>query len=311
LAFAQRLEFPVGSRWNYSNTGYALLGFIVRRASGKFYGDVLAGRVFKPLGMTSTRVIAEADIVPNRAAGYQLVGGEIKNQDWVAPQLNTTADGSLYFSLRDLIAWEAAVRRRALLKPESWAQILAPVRLNSGKSYPYGFGWSIAERGGQPLHSHGGAWQGFKTQLSRFIGDDLTVIVLANLAQADPARFADGIAATLHPKLAIALPAPIVDREPQVAAKLHRILDATREGTLAPADFAYVRAGFFPAAAKFYADLLTRLGRPARTVLVERREIGDDRVYVYELTFSDRTYLARLGLAPDDRVSLFALSEKR
>ena len=71
LAFQQTLEFPAGARWNYSNTGYALLGFIVRKASGQFYGDVLAERVFKPLGMTTARVISEADIVPNRAAGYR------------------------------------------------------------------------------------------------------------------------------------------------------------------------------------------------------------------------------------------------
>ena len=105
-------------------------------------------RVFGPLGMTTTPIITEANSVPNRAAGYQLADGKLKNQDWVAPQLNTTADGSLYFSMRDLVLWEAAVKRRAVLKPESWEQILTPVRLNSGKSYPYGFGWVIEERGG-------------------------------------------------------------------------------------------------------------------------------------------------------------------
>jgi N-acyl-D-amino-acid deacylase len=311
LAYEQKLEFPAGSRWNYSNTGYALLGFIVGKVAGKHYGDVLAERVFKPIGMSSTRVITEADIVPNRAAGYRLVEGQLKNQEWVAPQLNTTADGSLYFSLRDLLAWDAAVKRRAILKPESWELILTPVRLNSGKNYPYGFGWSVDERGGQPMQSHGGSWQGFKTQYSRFLGDDLSIIVLANAAQADPGRIADGIAAILNPRLAIAVPTPIADREPQVAAKLHRLLDTIREGKLTPADFAYVRAGFFPGAADFYSQQLKRLGKPTKTVLVERREIGDDRVYLYELTFGDRVYYTRLGLAPDDRVSSFSLREKR
>src|SRR5207244_4067380 len=70
MAFAPALEFPPGSRWNYSNTGYALLGFIVHKVSGQFYGDVLKERVFKPLGMTTARIINEADVVPNRAAGY-------------------------------------------------------------------------------------------------------------------------------------------------------------------------------------------------------------------------------------------------
>ncbi|HMC54751.1 MAG TPA: serine hydrolase, partial [Gemmatimonadaceae bacterium] len=80
MAFAQPLEFPAGSRWNYSNTGYALLGFIIHKASGQFYGDFLQERVFKQLGMTTTRIISEADIVPNRAAGYRLVKSELKNQ---------------------------------------------------------------------------------------------------------------------------------------------------------------------------------------------------------------------------------------
>jgi N-acyl-D-amino-acid deacylase len=310
MAYGQKLEFPPGSRWNYSNTGYVLLGIIIHKVSGQFYGDVLAERVFKPLGMTTTRIINEADIIPNRAAGYQIVAGQIKNQDWVAPKLNTTADGSLYFSIRDLLAWQAAVKRRAILKPESWDLILTPVRLNSGKTYPYGFGWSLDERGGKPLQQHGGSWQGFKTQLSRFVGDDLTIIVLANLAQADPARFADGIAAILNPTLAIKQPTPIADREPQVTAKIGRLLDAAREGKLTPAEFAYVRAGFFPDAAKFYETQLKTLGPQQRTVLLERRELGDDRVYSYEVTFANGLRLVRVGLAPDDRVSSFSVRSR-
>jgi len=307
FAYAQPLEFAPGSRWNYSNTGYALLGFIVHRVSGQFYGDVLAERVFKPIGMTTTRIINEADVIPNRAAGYQIVNGEIKNQDWVAPKLNTTADGSLYFSVRDLVAWDAAVKRRAILKPESWEQILTPVRLNSGKTYPYGMGWAIDERGGKPLQQHGGSWQGFKTQLSRFIGDDLTIAVLANLAQANPARFADGIAAILNPTLAVTQPAPIADREPRVAAKVGQLLDAAREGKLTPAEFAYVRAGFFPDAAKFYETQLKTLGAQQKMVLLRRRELGDDRVYLYDVTFASGSRLVQVGLAPDDRVSSFAV----
>ncbi|PYP99407.1 MAG: hypothetical protein DMF82_24930, partial [Acidobacteria bacterium] len=93
LAFGLKLEFAPGSRWNYSNTGYLMLGVLVHRASGRFYGDVLRDRVFMPLGMKTARIISEEDIVPHRAAGYRLVGGELKNQEWVAPKLNTTADG--------------------------------------------------------------------------------------------------------------------------------------------------------------------------------------------------------------------------
>jgi CubicO group peptidase (beta-lactamase class C family) len=168
MAFGLTPEFPPGCRWNYSNTGYVLLGIIIHKASGKFYGDVLRERVFTPLGMSTARVISEEDIIPNRAAGYRRARGELKNQEWVAPKLNTTADGSLYLSLKDYIAWDRGLRTKKVLKPESWATINTPVTLTSGKRYPYGFGWSIDTVAGQLRIHHGGAWQGFQTYISRY-----------------------------------------------------------------------------------------------------------------------------------------------
>jgi len=311
FAYGLKLEFPAGSRWNYSNTGYVLLGVIVHKVSGSFYGDVLASRVFKPIGMTTARIIDEAEIVPNRAAGYRLVDGKLKNQEWVAPRLNTTADGSLYFSARDLVAWDTAVRTRAILKPESWKRILTRVRLTSGKTYPYGFGWSIDERGEQPLHSHGGSWQGFKTQFSRFIGDELSIAVLANLAQANPERFADGIAAIVNERLAVPALTPIEDKEPKVTSRLEALLHRAREGSLAPSEFAYVRAGFFPDGAKAYQQRLQELGAPGRLALVKRNDLGDDRVYTYQVAFGARTMYYSVALAPDDKISQFSLREQR
>jgi CubicO group peptidase (beta-lactamase class C family) len=285
LAFGLAPEFAAGARWNYSNTGYVLLGILVRKASGRFYGDVLREGVFVPLGMKTARIISEDDIVPNRAAGYRIVAGELKNQQWVAPLLNTTADGSLYLSVLDLVAWDRGLRAQAVLKPQSWVEVFQPVRLNSGRTYPYGFGWELAEIAGQKVERHGGAWQGFKTHLARYLGDDLTVIVLANLAQAEPKRFVDGIAAIVNPKLAAPEPTPIPDHEPQITARLTRLLVATGEGRLAPDDFAYVRAGFFPAVAKRYTELLQGLGVPQRMNLIDRRELGDDRIYDYEVGY--------------------------
>ena len=73
------------------------------------------------------------------------------------------------------------------------------MRLNDGKTFAYGFGWALGTRGGQPFYRHGGAWQGFKTHYARFDRGDLSIIVLANLQQADPGRIVDAIAAALDP----------------------------------------------------------------------------------------------------------------
>ena len=184
VAYGLEAGVPPGSRFSYSNTGYALLGFIVRKVSGRFYGDVLAERVFAPLGMTTARVISEADVVANRAAGYRLVEGALQNQAWVSPQLNTMADGSLYLSLLDLVAWDRGLRAGAVLQPASWAQVFTPATLADGTRVPYGFGWRLFEVAGQRVERHAGAWQGFKTEIARYRGSDLTLIVLCNLAQA-------------------------------------------------------------------------------------------------------------------------------
>jgi N-acyl-D-amino-acid deacylase len=203
VAFAQTLplDFAPGAEWKYSNTGYILLGVIVRKVSGQFYGDVLRARVFTPLGMTSARVISEHDIVANRAAGYRLEKDTLQNQRWVAPSLNTTADGSLYLSLRDYIAWDRGLRTRAVLSPASWDAMFDPVTLTSGRQHPYALGWRVDRIAGQTVHAHGGSWQGFQTYIVRYLGDDVTIVVLANLAQSNPSQVADAIAKQLIPKL--------------------------------------------------------------------------------------------------------------
>ncbi len=190
------LAFLPGTKWSYSNLGYLTLGILIHRVTGRFYGDVLREHIFQPLGMQTTRIINEADIVTNRAAGYRLVKGEPKNQEWVSPSLNTTADGSLYFSILDLAKWDAALYTETVLKRSSLEQMWTPVKLNDGQpnSGHYGFGWEITNLHGHRVIDHEGAWQGFKSQISRYVDDKLTVVVLANLAEAEPGRIAQGVA---------------------------------------------------------------------------------------------------------------------
>ncbi len=189
------LDFQPGEKWSYSNTGYILLGYVIKKAAGKFYGDFLKERVFAPLGMTTARIINEEDIIPNRAAGYRATrGGEMKNQRYVSPSLNTTADGSLYLTVLDMAKWDAALYSEKLLKRSSIDQMWTPVKLNSGKTFHYGFGWGISEFNNHKLIEHGGAWQGFTTHISRYVNDKLTVIVLTNLAGGNPGAIAHKVA---------------------------------------------------------------------------------------------------------------------
>lgn len=190
------LAFAPGTKWKYSNMGYLTLGVLIHRATGKFYGDFLQQRIFQPLGMQTTRIISEADIVPNRAAGYRLVKGQLKNQEWVAPTINTTADGSLYFSILDLAKWDAALYTEKLLKRSSLELMWTAVKLNNGQPNKghYGFGWIIDDRHGHRCIHHDGAWQGFETAIDRYVDDHLTVVALANLKDSDPGKITQHVA---------------------------------------------------------------------------------------------------------------------
>jgi CubicO group peptidase (beta-lactamase class C family) len=196
------LGFQPGEKWAYSNLAYVTLGILIHKASGQFYGDFLRDRVFKPLQMTTARVISEEDIVPNRAAGYRLEKDELKNQNWVSPALNTTADGALYLTIYDMAKWDAALYTEKLLKKSSLEEMWTPVKLNNGSNHPYGFGWALREVRGHRIVEHGGAWQGFKAHIARFVNDRLTVVVFANSIRTNQARLAHGVAAIYIPEVA-------------------------------------------------------------------------------------------------------------
>jgi len=193
-----------GTKYSYANLGYLTLGVLIHRVSGKFYGDFLQERIFQPLGMTTTRIISEADIIPNRAAGYRLVKGELKNQEWVAPTLNTTADGSLYFTVLDLAKWDAALYTEKLLRRSSLEQMWTVAKLNDGQpnSGHYGFGWFIEAAHGHRIIEHEGAWQGFTGNISRYVDDKLTVIVLTNAEHSHPDEISHHVAGMYLPELA-------------------------------------------------------------------------------------------------------------
>jgi len=201
IAEAIPLAYPPGTKYAYSNLGFLTLGILIHRTSGQFYGDFLHDRVFQPLGMSTTRIISEADIIPNRAAGYRWVNGHWKNQEWVSPTLNTTADGALYFSILDLAKWDAALYTEKLLKRSSLDQMWTVAKYKNGEpnSGHYGFGWFIESVHGHRVIEHEGQWQGFNTNISRYVDDKLTVVVLTNLDHCQPDEVTHGVAALYLP----------------------------------------------------------------------------------------------------------------
>ena len=201
LAATQPLGFVPGASWRYSSIGYTLLGVIVHRVSGVPWGDFLRDRVFRPLGMRTARVNSDAAIVPNRAAGYEFVNDTLKNQWWASPTVTAMADLGLSLSVHDLVRWTIGLDQGEVLSRAALEASWTPARLVSGASIPYGLGWHLSQQRGYRRFGHGGSWQGFWTTIQRYPEFGLTVVVFANLAQANPESIAFGIAGLLEPAL--------------------------------------------------------------------------------------------------------------
>jgi len=143
--------------------------------------------------MRTARLISDSDIVPHRAAGYLRTAQGIRNQDFVSAALNATGDGSLYLSLDDWAAWIAAMDRGALLSAASWNALWERTILSDGRRTEHGFCFDHVDLAGQEVLEFDGSWQGFRSAIERDPAAALTVVVLENLAEAQPVPLARAV----------------------------------------------------------------------------------------------------------------------
>ena len=308
------LDFEPGSSWNYSNAGYVVLGILIRKITGKYYGDFLKEKIFEPLQMTTARVISEADIVPNRAAGYRLVKGELKNQDWVSPSTNSTADGSLYFSILDLVTWDAALFTDSPLTAASRNTIWTAARLRDGTKKDYGFGWHLGEYHGRRLVFHGGAWQGFKTFIIRFLDTELTIIFLANSWETRDFKFARGLASAFYPAFALPDVKTIPDLDPKTTSLMRRALMQVALRKLDEQLFTSdCRAAMLGSEGQQIARGLNAFSLPVAIIhsseLIEQKIENDQRLYRYLLTDIGSTLVLTIQLTSDSKIASIQMAQ--
>jgi len=200
------------------------------------------------------------------------------------------------------------------LKQTTLAQVWQPVTLNSGKRKGYGFGWFTDNFHGHRVVFHGGFWQGFKSCIIRFPDDQLTIIVLANSANAREFKLARGLAAFYFSEFTVPPARSIADREPQATALMRRLLLQLSGGSVGK-DLVVPRlaAELTPDRVKEFADRLNSLTLPIAIIhseeLVERREENGLRVYRYLFNDISKTLSLTIKVTTDDKVAAFDLAE--
>ncbi len=236
------LDFTPGERYQYSDTGYFLLGMIIEKAIGRRYHEFLTERIFEPLGMTATLVLLRDQwaTVKNRASHYTLREGKLARarRDW---QIELSGSGGVGSTVKDLAKWDAALYTEKILKKSSLDQMWTPLKLNNGFRHSYGFGWELGEFRGHRLIQHGGATGVY---LLRLPDDRLTVIVLANLTSSSGTN-QRGIALTVAghyiPVLLVSSLREQPDPDPQMTQRMRNVLSDIANGVK---DSPHMTSGF-------------------------------------------------------------------
>jgi len=173
------LEFEPGESWNYSNSGYFLLGAIIEEVSGMSYSDYLRKNILDPLGMSNTGVDDRRTILEGRARGYFLddESGEVLNADFVHMSVPFSA-GAMYSTVGDMLLWDRGLLGDRVLSDESKEKMFTPVRDE------YGYGFFINNPLDRKCIHHGGGIDGFRSSFFRWVDDGVTVVVFSNVVDA-------------------------------------------------------------------------------------------------------------------------------
>jgi CubicO group peptidase (beta-lactamase class C family) len=180
------LDFKPGEKWNYSNSGYIVLGFIIEQVTGGSYEAFLQQHIFTPLKLLDTGYDHNN---AQLAKGYADSISESDTLDRSDPY----AAGAVYSTVEDLYRWEQALYTEALVAPDLRTKMFTPfaaipesfASINEITGFGYGYGWLIGRLFNHQVFFHPGSIEGFRASLYRFPADRVTVIVLSNQGRTD------------------------------------------------------------------------------------------------------------------------------
>lgn len=185
------LEFEPGEKWNYSNSGYLLLSYLIEKITGDSYEKFVRENIFTPLGMKDSGYDSNSAVIPHRASGYVSGKNGFENAGFIHMSVPQGA-GALYSTTEDLLKWEQGLFGGKVLQAASLEKMIKPFKNN------YALGLQVETAGGHKVIQHGGGIEGFNTLLQYYPEDKLTVVVLGNVNGPAPAEIARKLGALAH-----------------------------------------------------------------------------------------------------------------
>ena len=194
-AYPLALDFKTGEKYQYCNLAYYMLAQIITQVSGQHWDKYIHEKLFVPAGMNNSYLTDFYAVIPNRASGYMYKKDTLQN---ATAMFAIRPSGGFLCTSTDMIKWDKVIsEKKIILKKENWETLWQHFIKNSAaensKSY-YGFGWMIDEFQGHKTVSHGGSNIGFRSYYSRFVNDGLSIIILTNTDEANPAIIVNALA---------------------------------------------------------------------------------------------------------------------
>ncbi len=310
---AHPLDFAPGTRWAYTNSAFPLLGRVIEQVTGVPYERFVRDRIFRPAGMSSTRIRHQADIVPQHASGYVDNNGVLENGEPSRPSI-LAPNGGVLSTAADMARWHIALSEGKIVKPATMSSMTTPLRFPDGSSFSGGFAWFMDEYRGHRLMLHNGSTvAGFSSVVYRYPDDELAVTVLFNIDRWNAVNvLATSIASFYVPGLSMRSLRVRRDPDPALSGRLLRLLgdvaDSKDSDVLAP----NLRNPGGPVKTKAARGFKAADARIAFLEVEDHGAAGVERfgthvrwVYRYKVTGGNRIVYYTIELTPEGKVTRF------
>ncbi len=300
------LDFPPGSKYEYSNTNYYLLSLIIEKITHMGLFDFMSKNILSPLHMLATIPTGPDKIVPNRAPGY-LYDHHLQNEPFMYSD-SVLGAGFLLSDLDDLIKWNRALDQNTILSDSEKNLMWTPAILNDGSKTGYGLGWALGNVNGHLLVEHAGGTAGYSTIISKYPADHITIILLTNLFNADVAGISLHIAYEIVPGMKIKAKI-IPDSNPGRTLRLTRILEGIASRHMDPDDFTSDMYNVLTGNQGVEAiRILSSQGELKKLQLIGQKVEGENTILTYKAIYAVGNLAVTFTLRQDGKVEGFFVS---
>lgn len=298
------LDFPPGTKWQYSNTNYVIAGVIVEKVSGMPLLQFLSQRVFTPLQMKSVADTDANKLPPTDPTGYfryalgPLRPSPKEGSGWMF------AAGELAMTAEDLAKWDISIIDQSVMKPASYREMETDVVLKNGLGSRYGLGVRVLDSNGHRVLEHGGEVMGFVADNIVMPDDKIAVVVLTNQ---DASQAASGIGRQVS-ALLLKAAAP---QDPKQDELMRKVYDGLQQGKIDRSMFTdNANAYFTDQALKDYASSLGPLGAPEAFTASRTALRGGMTARIYDVKYPKKDLTIIIYQMPDGKIEQYLIAEQ-